>query len=89
VKRTIVSLLAALSLLLVASNCPGPNEGIPPHREGICNGRYSVTHEYGNDTGELTTEQWIDWTFTDYKFYSKYDSTKVGTRSCCVVFGNY
>jgi hypothetical protein len=60
----------------------------PDTLKGVYNGRYTVITDYGNSSGATTTNEWIDWKFTDYKFYCTVAAKETDTVFCDVS-GNY
>jgi hypothetical protein len=89
VKRVLVAILL-LIILIIISCAKDIIVKSPATLKGAYHGRYSVTYNYGSSTGGSTKQQWIEWTFTDYKFYCKLDELKPYDKiNFCDFSGNY
>jgi hypothetical protein len=82
--------MAALIIIILLLGCAkdiivkGPDT-----LKGVYNGRYTVITDYGNSGGATTTNEWIDWKFTDYKFYCTVSLKQTEEPPFCDVSGNY
>jgi hypothetical protein len=82
--------LAALIIIILLLGCAKDIIVKPPNTpKGVYNGLYTVITNYGSSSGATTRDQWIEWTFTDYKFYSKATKTDLKPQEFCDVSGNY
>jgi hypothetical protein len=82
--------MAALIIIILLLGCA---EDIvvrsKPSLKGVYNGRYTVKTNVGFGGGETTRNEWIDWKFTDYKFYCTVSSKQTEDPPFCDVSGNY
>lgn len=64
---------------------------VPPQGElrGVYKGTYQIIWNAGSGTGSSTDWQYIDWTFTDQKFYCEATDTTLRDRITCDFSGNY
>lgn len=83
--------MAALIIIILLLGCAKDIiVKAPITLKGAYSGRYTVVTNVGFGGGETTRDQWTEWTFTDYKFYCKLDTTKPYTEVYfCDFSGNY
>lgn len=66
-KKLVLLLLVAFAIL---ASCAKDIVIAPPSElRGFYEGSYKVVYNYGSSTGSTTDEEYLDWTFSDQKFF--------------------
>jgi hypothetical protein len=61
----------------------------PGELRGYYEGEFIYIENWGSGTGSQTTEQYINWTFTDQKFFCEIDTVKNVNIEFCGFSGTY
>ena len=56
---------------------------------GVYDGKCTVLRNYGSSNPGPTLEQWVEWTFSDYRFWMKATRTDEKPQVFCDANGNY
>jgi hypothetical protein len=64
---------------------------VPPQSElrGFYTGKFIIVENYGSGTGAITTEQFVNWTFTDQRFFLEVDTVLTDEIKVCDHSGYY
>ena len=80
-------------LMLIFTILAGCAEDIvvepPQSLRGVYDGEYIVTRDYGSSGGGTTVSQWVEWTFSDQKFWMVATKTDQRPKVFCDMSGNY
>jgi hypothetical protein len=87
--RFFMFVLFAIFVLALVSGCPKDIVVKPPSTlVGNYHGLITVTRGYNTST-PTTFQEWIQWTFSDYKFWMTAEKTDLLPKIFCDVTGNY
>ncbi len=79
-----------LGSFLFPQNCAKDIVVSPPSSlRGVYEGTYTRVKGYSSGSGQITDDEYIEWTFTDYKFYCDAIKENLKPRFACDCFGNY
>ncbi|SYZ74226.1 hypothetical protein TRIP_C60496 [Candidatus Zixiibacteriota bacterium] len=87
--RFFLSILIAIFVLALVSGCPKDTIVKPPSTlVGNYHGLITIIRGYDTST-PTTVQEWIDWTFSDYKFWMTAEKTDLLPKIFCDITGNY
>jgi len=81
-------LIYLIALMFIIAGCAEDIVVAPPGQlRGVYEGTYTIVYK---ETGSTTTEwQYVDWTFTDLKYFMEASKTDLRPPITCDISGNY